>query len=96
MEPGRGLCWVRDDLQDVALQGQDKNSAPLHRDLVVTLLQQVEAVLREAKRNGRPPLTTIERRSSPAREKTCRRWLSQTYSSLVPTHSYLICIVEQP
>ena len=31
IEPGQGLCWVRDDLQDVALQRQDENSAPLHR-----------------------------------------------------------------
>ena len=55
-ESGRGLCWVRDDLQDVALQRQDENSAPLHRGLG-TPLQHVEAVLRKAKPRGQPPFT---------------------------------------
>ena len=31
LEYGSGICWVRDDLQDVALQRQDKNASPLHR-----------------------------------------------------------------
>eukprot|EP00964_Phaeocystis_antarctica_P002738 scaffold1452_cov64-Phaeocystis_antarctica.AAC.8 len=59
-ELGRGICWVRDDLQDVALQRQDKNSAPLQRGVVVVVmfsLNEVEAVLRNAKAQGRPPLT---------------------------------------
>ena len=63
VEPGRGLCWVqlwvRDDLQDVALQRQDENLAHLHRGRRVSLglLQQVEAIIRKAKHQGRPPRT---------------------------------------
>ena len=49
---------MRDDLQDVALQRQDENSASLHRVLIpLVSLDEVEAVLREAKARGRPPLT---------------------------------------
>eukprot|EP00964_Phaeocystis_antarctica_P091907 scaffold58995_cov58-Phaeocystis_antarctica.AAC.4 len=64
-ELSRGLCWVRDDLQDVALQRQDKKPASLQVGVlrvlvlvvVVVSLDEVEAVLRNAKVLGRPPLT---------------------------------------
>ena len=66
-ELGRGLCWVRDDLQDVALQRQDENPASLQRErrlygfpvfifFVVfhspVALDEVEAVLRKTEPQG--------------------------------------------
>eukprot|EP00964_Phaeocystis_antarctica_P036399 scaffold20780_cov57-Phaeocystis_antarctica.AAC.1 len=64
-EHGRGLSGVREHLQEVALQRQDKNSSSFHRSrdvLVVVLLppkfslDEVEAVLRKAKFLRLPPL----------------------------------------
>eukprot|EP00964_Phaeocystis_antarctica_P013062 scaffold7155_cov63-Phaeocystis_antarctica.AAC.3 len=56
--------------------------------VVIVSLHEIEAVLRKAKVNGRPPLTRAdgERRVSVPRGDV----------QLVPTHSQLICIVEQP
>ena len=56
-ELGRGVCWVRDYLQDVALQRQDENSATLHlpvfiRDAVIVFLDEVEAVLCKTEPQG--------------------------------------------
>ena len=55
-EQGRGLCWVRDDLQDVALQRQDKNSASAFSSRVELVDFEVEAILRRAKMTSSLPL----------------------------------------
>eukprot|EP00964_Phaeocystis_antarctica_P125687 scaffold89363_cov57-Phaeocystis_antarctica.AAC.1 len=109
-EGGRGLCWVRDDLQNVALQRQDKNPASLQRVGVLrgvlvfffvgvcwVSLDEIEAVLRKAKVLGRPPFTRDRAAVLPSEREDLQAVVAGvTDAQLVPNHSQLACIVEQP
>ena len=109
-ELGRGLCWVRDDLQDVALQRQDENPASLQRERrlhgfpvfiffavfhVRLALDEVEAVLCKAKALRRPPLTRDRAAVLPGEREDLQAVVAGvTDVQLVPTHNQLFYIAE--